>query len=101
MKTRKQYLDGEVSHREYHAQFVNGIIKANVLNAVGLDRLMSSTDPHLNDIPLAIWDAIPVFNVDKPMREAGDYLTLAGKVCICKEAARQIIEENKLKESER
>jgi len=95
MKTRQEYLEGKVSHREYHAQFVNETIKQNVLNHIGLDKLMKSKDEHLNDIPLAIWDAIPVYNVSPLMKEAGDYLTLAGKVCICKEAAKQIIEENK------
>jgi hypothetical protein len=95
MKTRKQYLNGEVSHREYHAQFVNDTIKQNVLNHVGLNRLMKSTDKHLNDIPLDIWDSIPMYDVSKKLKEVGDYLTLAGAVCIAKEAARQIIESNK------
>lgn len=95
MFSRSDYLAGECSHREYHSQFVNETIKQNVLEFVGLERLMQSKDEHLNDIPLEIWDDIPVYNVSKKMKEAGDYLTLAGKVCICKEAAKQIIEQNK------
>ncbi len=95
MKTRKQYMNGEISHHEYYAQFVNDTIKQNVLDHVALDRLMKSTDEHLNDIPLRVWDSIPMFDVSEKLKEAGDYLTLAGSVCIAKEAARQIIKSNK------
>jgi hypothetical protein len=33
------------------------------------------------------------------MKECGDYLTLAGHICILKEAARQLVEANKFNRS--
>jgi len=92
MKTREQYLDGKCTHREYYAQFVSERTKSSVLSAIGLDSLLASTDKHLNDIPLKTWDRIyPGVSRDL-WQSVGDYATLAGLVCINKEAARQIIE---------
>jgi hypothetical protein len=43
-------------------------------------------------IPLSKWDRIAgnLYDVTPKMKAAGDYLTLAGGVCIAKAAARQI-----------
>lgn len=95
--TRKEYLDqshidGLAAHRAYHAQFVTDSTRAAVLRAITLPRLLASTDPHLNDIPLHEWDRIGAPVYVKRLKEAGDYLTKAGYVCIVKEAARQLIE---------
>lgn len=87
-------MDGKCTHREYYAQFVTPEIKVDILRIIGLKALMASTDPHLNDIQLGTWDGI-CSNAHHKMREAGDFLTMAGNVCIAKEAARQIIEENR------
>ena len=95
MKTRQNYLNGECSHREYYAQFVSEGVKNRVSQAIGDARIKASRDPHFNDIPLGEWDmVIGVFpaNIANAMREAGDYPTLSGAVCIAKEAARQIKE---------
>lgn len=94
---RKEYLknSGEENHRFYYSQFVTPEIKGVVKCTIGLKKLLKSTDPHLNDIPIKLWDNMYLPNVNAKMKELGDYLTLAGKVCILKEAARQIIEENK------
>lgn len=108
---RKEYLNnprGTEGHREYYAQFVTEDIKQKVLAKIGRKAILSSTDPYFNDIGLAEWDALfGVHNgrmgsdikprcsaeVDRLMREMGDYPTLAGLVCIAKEAARQIKEQ--------
>jgi hypothetical protein len=95
MVTRQDYMSGKATHEEYYSQFVTPEIKGIVLHTVGLKTLLKSTDEHLNDIPIKIWDNMYFpFNMAE-MNKVGDYLTLAGKVCILKEAARQLIEENK------
>ena len=96
--TRDEYMkdsqtDGPAAHRRYYGQFVTPGTKYRVLSAIGLDRLMKSTDPHLNDIPLELWDRLtPQLPGSGGFTKAGDYYTLANGVCLAKEAARQIIE---------
>lgn len=93
--TRKQYLNNDCTHREYYSQFVTDGYKNAIKSFIGLENLMQSKDKNLNDIPLNKWDNAPLTTgVNQKMLELGDYLTLAGKVCIAKEAARQIISEN-------
>lgn len=95
MYTRKQYLNKECSHNEYYGQFVTPAWIDRVQRHIGADRVKRSTDPHLNDIHLKEWDNLatpfPASTADK-MREAGDYPTLAGGICILKTAALQLIQ---------
>ncbi len=96
MKTRLDYLAGKCTHREYYAQFVTAAVLGRVASRIGLDRIRKSQDQHLNDIPLSKWDALfqdacPA-DVNRMMREAGDFPTLAGMVSLAKEAARQLVE---------
>lgn len=96
MNTRKDYLGNKCSHHQYHVQFVTPSLQSAVKERIGLERILNSGDPHLNDIPLVEWDQfLPLiraqFEVTTRMKEAGDFLTLAGAVCIAKAAARQII----------
>lgn len=98
MKTRDQYLNGDVSHEEYYSQFVTAGTRQRVLRWIGLETLKKSTDESFNDIPLAQWDALAVpfsFGTAKKLKEAGDYPTLAGGVCILKCAASQLLQEAK------
>lgn len=118
MITRQDYLNGKATHREYYGQFVNESVKSKVLKTIGKDKLLASTDEHLNDIPMKKWDSIAGFlwqaqggqliAVIKPrtsedvepiharlLKEAGDNVSCAGLVCIYKEAAKQIIEDLK------
>ena len=93
---RKDYLDGKCTHREYYGQFVDGSIRETVLHRIGGAEYLREklfTDDNLNNIPLVRWDNLPgPMGINAKMAEAGDYLTLSGKVCIYKEAARQIAE---------
>jgi hypothetical protein len=82
-------MNKEVTHRQYYGQFVTPSIKDMVVRRVTIDRIKSSTDENFNDIPLQEWDWLT------------DYLSncypdgnncLASKVCILKEAAKQIKE---------
>lgn len=78
------------AHRRYFGQFVTPGTIARVVNAIGRDRLMTSTDPHMNDIPLKLWDQLtPQLPGSAGFAKAGDYYTLANGVCLAKEAARQ------------
>lgn len=98
MMTRREYMDTPVedraeAHRAYYSQFVSEYTKSLVLSHVATKKeLMASTEQAFNDIPLARWDRAYVGPKDK-MRELGDFPSLAGSVCILKEAARQIVEE--------
>ena len=101
MMTRQEYLGfagtpkSGKAHREYYAQFVDGGVVARVRAGIGARRIRASKDPHLNDIPLGMWDRIfvPVpHRINESMRAQGDYPTIAGMVCIAKEAAHQIVE---------
>lgn len=87
MFSRQQYMSNECSHSEYYSQFITPSARLIVVNSIGRDRIISSTDPHFNDIPLYLWYKLS-FPV-KSLKEAGDFLTLVGKVCIAKEIARQ------------
>jgi len=83
MFTRQDYLDNKCTHREYYAQFVTLYIKAMVSNFIGINHIKASMDEHFNDIPLGLWDTL---------RCGGK--TLSDNVCIAKEAAKQLKEEN-------
>lgn len=91
MKTRQMYLKGECTHREYYSQFVTKSIIEIVRNRIGLDAIKKSTDEHMNDIPLKLWDSI-VHAIDCNFKDAGDCRTIGGCVCVLKEAAQQIKE---------
>ena len=97
--TRKQYmaeshLDGMTAHRRYYGQFVNQSTIARVVNSIGKERILASRDPHMNDIPLALWDRlVPQLPGSAGFKKAGDYYTLANGVCLAKEAARQWLEQ--------
>lgn len=90
--TRQDYLNGKVSHQDYYGQYVDEIVKRDVLWTISKDKILSSEDDDsFNDIPLRYWDSLPAWSiVAAKMRKRGDFLTPAGLVCVAKEAARQI-----------
>lgn len=98
MMTRQEYMsasreDAPAAHRAYYSQFVNQRTIDAVVRAIGADKLLASTDPHFNDIPLPEWDnLVRYLPLAASLRAAGDYLTLGGGVCIAKEAALQYVE---------
>lgn len=115
--TRKEYMGSNLGdrvearrlHRRYYAQFVNDDVINAVVRSIGADRILASTDEHLNDIPLQDWDRIcgaiargsdiqwtggRVFRTAIKFEDVGDYATLAGLCCVAKEAARQYIERS-------
>ena len=95
MFTRGDYLSGKCSHEEYYGQYVDGNVRAAVLSVFNEYRLVNAykQDKHFNTIPLYHWDALSLaFRFGAAMGIRGDIPTLAGKVSILKEAARQIVE---------
>ena len=93
MFTRAQYMNNEITHRQYYGQFVTPSIKKSIIERIGFERIVNSEDEHFNDIPLELWDRIGTpADVCEKMREAGDFWTMAGACCINKEAAKQILE---------
>lgn len=102
MVTRKEYMAGPApgqtdfaNHRAYYAQMVDDAIKACVLRYIPRVELDHSTDPFLNDIPLYLWDMAAGachMHIEAALRHYGDQWTMAGGVCVAKEAARQIKE---------
>lgn len=93
--TREQRLNDECTHREYNAQFVTEMTKETVLHHIGLEAIIASTDDAMNDIELSKWDWLPQLPkaTFDHLKRLGDSMTLAGKVCIYKEAAKQLKED--------
>ena len=94
--TRKQYLNRECTHREYYAQFVTEETKKIISHQIGLNNISKSTHESFNDIPLDTWDSLPQLpqSTYRKMESLGDCITIAGNVCVYKEAAKQIKNEH-------
>lgn len=93
--TRLDYLEGRATHREFYAAIVKeaGILFHGEHDIV--QRALQSTDEHYNNIPIKVWDGVAAgFSgaAATALRKHGDYPTLAGGVCIAKEAVRQAVE---------
>lgn len=95
MFTRAQYMNRECSHQEYYGQFVTLNVLRLVENHIGRDRILTSSDPHFNDIPLYQWDKLcsPILSmVGHRIRAVNNqsFVWLADAVCIAKAAAEMI-----------
>ena len=103
MQTRKQYMDGECTHREFYADVAQraGITVRDDHPLV--ERARNSNDEHYNDIPIVLWDRFAAGfmpSASRSLRESGDFWSLAGGVCIGKEVVRQAVERVQAKASE-
>ena len=98
MYTRKQYMDNEVSHAEYYAQFGIHLIKL-VENRIGKKRILESNDPYFNDIPLREWNRLEpsvrrlVGGILREYNGPKAGVSLSDCVCAAKSAARIIKSE--------
>ena len=95
MKSRADYMSNACTHREYYGQFITPAILKRVEQHIGLDRIKRSTDEHMNDIPLSLWDGMSGSIgaiIQQGIKAAGDTLSLSSCVCVAKEAAKQIKE---------
>jgi hypothetical protein len=96
--TRKDYMDGRVTHADYYRSVAKaaGISYASADPAF-LGRVRSALangDEHLNTIPLAEWDrrGSMLLSVSRAFKAHGDCDSLAGRVCVLKQAARDAVE---------
>lgn len=99
--TRKQYMNKECTYREYYAQYVTPAIKRTVARTFGVDHLAKALkeDEHLNTISLPRWDRLAptIYGhiADMNYRKGeGRSRSLMEGVCVLKEAAIQLVEEN-------
>ncbi len=88
---RRQYLRGEVTHGEYYSAVAK---TAGLDMAVGLvfkaRTALALGDQALNSIPLPVWDALALAHarpIGSALHAHGDHATLAGSVCVLKQAA--------------
>ena len=85
-KQRTRYLNHEITH-EQHFTWLGEFIGANKKHLpVSQDTINESTDPHLNDIPLKLWD-----NQDPVIRHLANVKglpwSLSDTVCVLKTIA--------------
>ena len=91
--TRKDYMSGKCTHAEYYGQLVTQNMKNHITLAIP-QALERSTDPNFNDIPLSTWDRMGLaYGLRNEFSALGDIKSMAGMVCVLKEAARQVKEE--------
>lgn len=106
MLTREQYLSqysGKTEaermalFRQYYAQYVKPGTRSFVVSCIGAERIRASTDPHMNDIPLHLWDRLDGYirpigaRIHKEINGTSVW-SLSDTVCVAKEAARQFKE---------
>ena len=97
MNTREKYLAGEVSHEEYYRIIAKEAGISFPVDHELVHRALKSTDKeNLNDIPLHEWDGYASgarSAIDKAMRKHGDWYSMAGGVCVMKNAVKKTIED--------
>ena len=106
MYTRKDYMNNVCTHHEYYSQFVTPGVISLVKTHIGEQKLLTSTDPHFNDILLAKWDRLSEWTrsyintkqwatCENPSLVAeGKYpWSLSSNCCILKAAAKMIVDE--------
>jgi hypothetical protein len=93
--TRRDYLEGRVTHQEYYESVADaaGIAFSSPMSREFMGRVteaLSKGDKHLNSIPLREWDwraAAAKRPISRALREHGDSWSAAGAACTMKAAA--------------
>ena len=94
MTERERYLNGDMSFDQYYGAIADECRIAVPDSVVKVVRkALLNGDEHLNTIPRRRWDQIARGymmrrELHKAFRSRGDYVTLAGTVCLVKTAAR-------------
>lgn len=91
--TRKEYMDGKVTHNEYYETIAaeSGISFEHSEKLAEIKAALVE-DEHLNNIPLKYWDmlsSMAYYSTAPVLKAHGDSWSLAGGVCIAKAAARK------------
>lgn len=87
-------------HQEYYIQFATERTRRLVAQTIGEARILASTDPHFNDIPLREWDIMEKRvkdTIDRKLLgaaegcEPGSFIwSLSTAVCVAKCVAREM-----------
>jgi hypothetical protein len=102
IKTRKQYMNKEISFDDYYGQFVNPATMKTLETFIGKEKIIKSKDEHFNNIDLQIWDNLPLngessclltfANTGQEASQENHKVTyiysISDKVCIYKTAAK-------------
>lgn len=95
MYTRQDYLNHRCTHCEYFAQFVNPMQKRIILarwTAKELARAWEDDESfNTRSTPIAQWDRLACPTDHRLLDELGESSTPSTRICILKEAARQIV----------
>lgn len=89
--TAEQYRRREVSHHEYYLSVAmhSGITAARFSEDMKR-RILASTDPHMNDVPLRLWDAFYGYAYAVEVHENSTRTkSLSSTVCAYKAVARE------------
>lgn len=96
MYTRQDYLDHKCTHREYYAQFVNDLQKRMIFEVWSAKELARAWEDNeafnTHETKVERWDRIACPIDHRIMDEAGEHSAKAMRVCVLKEAAKQIVE---------
>ena len=91
---RQKYLSHEITHEEYYSSVVKMADISYTKDSHLVERAKQSTDKNLNDIPLYVWDSEAhgaKQAIKKALESHGDQYSLAGGVCVIKEAVREAL----------
>ncbi len=85
-------MSNKCSHDTYYGQFVTGKVIEELVTMMTVERIKSSTDEHMNDIPLKHWDSLRLPQDSYTLLMEADKCggSPSDKVCIFKAGARQI-----------
>jgi hypothetical protein len=99
--TRKDYMDGVVSFEQYYTTIAeeSGVSFKNADIIPCVVRALANGDEHLNSIPLSTWHSYAIY--EKPatspvFKVHGDSWSLAGGVCVAKQAAKNAAKAEEL-----
>jgi len=90
--TRQDYIDKKVTHEEYytHVAKLAGIKITSEPFLKEVRAALDSGDRWLNTIPLHRWDQLAAgrkLSIVRALKECGDFWSMAGGVCVMKQAA--------------
>jgi hypothetical protein len=91
--TRKEYMDNKVTFEQFYTSVANeagvGYFPPDFLDRVR--KALADGDEHLNTIPIATWDRLAELvapRIASALKKHGDFYSLAGGVCVMKQAAK-------------
>lgn len=89
-KKRQDYLDGAITFQEYYLWLAREIHITAKSCPVTLEEIKKSKDPHLNDIPLGLWDKQDSLVRAAAGRAGLKVWSLSDTVCLLKALAHEV-----------